>query len=74
MNTLKRKGLFSVLVFFLFLAACSDVKVSEETKLTQSTLPKFIFEKDEFPPSAPGYIKVGETLGMKWQREVLNGE
>lgn len=57
------KGIFlcTILIFTIFLAACSDVEVTGKENLLKPTIPEFIFNNDEFPPSTPGYIKIGET-------------
>jgi hypothetical protein len=60
-NGLKDKLLFTILALTLFLAACSDVEVTGKDKLVKPSIPEFIFNNDEFPPTIPGYIKVGET-------------
>ena len=46
----------------------------EVTETVQSSLPKFIFEKDEFPPAIIGFVKINETRykmtkgNFKWEK------
>ena len=78
---MKVNSLFIVIIIGLFIlvVGCSTEE-KKETKNTQSSLPKYTFEKGVFPPSPSGFVKVDETRtemrrgGFRWEMGNMTSE